>query len=134
MLNFSAQEIYLGIMKTLRIQNDEGETQDQEEFLLYKEGRIDLRRGTHEDLRFQRKVRDFAASFQICRKLYLCGGEREVAGKEEFLTEFFSSDYFGKCEDLTPLTEGRSCLSLCGLPSLLLAIGGYREDTLDEVE
>ena len=52
----------------------------------------------------------------------------------EFLNEFFSTDYFGKCEELAPLIESRSCLSLCGQPSILLALGGFKEDTLSTVE
>ena len=81
--------------------------------------------GTREELKFDRKFPDYSARFQANRKLYVCGGQTKLNGKDYILSDFFSFDYSGKSEELEPLSCRKSSLSLSGIATELIALGGY---------
>ena len=74
-----------------------------------------------------------SALFQINRKLYRCGGSKSFT----FSTSgscFASLESSGEEVDLASLRSSRRALSLCGLPSLLLSLGGWNEGQLTTCE
>ena len=78
--------------------------QKKEEVLLCIDGLgFDIKTGKKENTYFTKTVQNYFASFQINRKLFFCGGEAEINGKEEKIADFFSVDYFGKSVELQPM-------------------------------
>lgn len=49
--------------------------------------------GKKEAVKFERKIPDFSARFQINKKAYVCGGERKINGAFESISDFFSFNY-----------------------------------------
>ena len=76
---------------------------------------------------------DYSVHFQINRKLFLSGASRYLKGvsifakpEEEIIPEFTSLDYSGKRTELQPLQKARKDLTLSGIPSHLVAVGGRK--------
>ena len=61
------------------------------------------------------------APFQVNKKLYLCGGFQKTA-----LSDFYCVDYQGKTTTLPEMKSKRNFLSLAGLTSHLISLGGWR--------
>ena len=68
------------------------------------------------------------------KRLYVCGGDVEIKGEKEPTSDFFSIDCEGISSLLQPISQSRSCPSLNGLPSELIAIGGWNGDNLTACE
>ena len=60
----------------------------------------------------------------------MCGGEKPLNNSFEYVSLFFSSDAEGKCQELAPLSYCREYVSLTGLSSVLLALGGWCDANL----
>ena len=54
----------------------------------------------------------------------MCGGRQ---GDNHFLSDFYSVDYESHTHDLAPMKYKRASVSLSGLPTRLIAIGGKQE-------
>ena len=87
-------------------------------------GRLLLKSGRLQKLQCTRNFPPLGGIFQTDRKLYIAGGRWYSAGHEEYFGALLSMSYSGQLTELEPMKHPRSMLSLCGLPSLLLAIGG----------
>ena len=115
------------LLECVRVKGEVEVPSLKETNLLYLNGRFNLKTGKKEPLKFEKEFPQWSGRFQINRKMYLCGGERIVNGKVESIADFFSLDYLGKSQDLQPMSHKRGALSLSGLPSELIALGGWRE-------
>ena len=89
--------------------------------MLCHEGlRFYIKTGNKEETKLERRVPDSCATFQTNRKLYICGGFH--AGLR---TDLLSIDYSGKHVKLHSMKHEWQHLSLTGLSSELIALGGY---------
>ena len=132
-IQFDPEEILMTLVDLIWVRGDED--QKKEDALLCQNGcRFDIKTGKKEEIKFDRSIPDWTSTFQINRKFYVCGGKAEINGKEERIADFFSVDYFGKSEDLQPMNHKRGALSLSGLSSQLIALGGWNEDNLKTCE
>ena len=129
MIEFDSHEILMALVELIRAKEDRNEK--REEALLSIDGyRFEIKTGKKEKIKFDRNIPQNCATFPINKKFYVCGGKAWIDGKPERIADFFSLDYFGKSEDLQPMNHKRSSLSLSGLPSQLIALGGHNEGSL----
>ena len=96
-----------------------------EELLIFKEGFYDLKKGGRVLKAFDKDIPDNYASFQLNRKLHVCGGSFFKEGGLNCLSSFFSINYLGKSEELADLPKPKCSLSLCGYSSRLISVGGF---------
>ena len=65
-----------------------------------------------------------ASSFQINKRLYICGGVRLSRTKTEIYRSTFSSiEYSGTMTQLVSMNQGRGNVSLSGISSRLISLG-----------
>ena len=130
---FHSEEILRALVGLIRVKG--AGDQQKEGALLCQEGaRFDLQTGKKEEIKFDRSIPDYSATLLIQRKFYSCGGRKDVNGKKEFIADFFRLDYFGKSEELPSMNHKRGAVSLSGLPSQLIALGGWNGDSLSTCE
>ena len=67
------------------------------------------------------------ASFQINRKLFLCGGLVDVGSA---LSHLYTIDEVNQLQRLAPIPQKRDAVSLCGLSYFLVALGGCNQTPL----
>ena len=122
LLQFNEQKMFEAMLQ--RIGGGGKCTCQKEEYLLYKRGRFSIRSGKQEEVKFETQIPDYSAKFQANRKLYVCGGVTKMNGKEEQFSRLTSFDYEGKSVELERMQVRRGGLSLSGLWSMLIAVGG----------
>ena len=90
-----------------------------------EEGMFDFKLGTHNAIHFQQHFPGITACIQFEHTLYVCGGCREKGPNFQYLNLFFSAKLSGECTVLAALIHERRGLSISGLPSEFIAVGGY---------
>ena len=104
----------------------------KEEYLLSYWAKFSLTAPKIESIQFDESVRS-SAFLQLQRKLYICGGGPKPKEKPTFthpLSSFYSMNYSGLCTSLASMSLNRSFLSLAGLPSTLIALGGNSHENI----
>ena len=105
-----------------------------EDSLLSVEGRIQIFKRERNTTHFlNTSTIDRSANYQINRKLFLSGGSRFDGGTKIY-SIFSSIDYSGIRIQLQPMKQERTAVSLSGLPSRLIALGGWRGHKLRAAE
>ena len=99
-----------------------------EDCLLYQKGKLDLKTGKLEKIKFEMPIPLHSALFQLNRKLYVCGGFTLIESKLESLSTHFTLDFEGKSEVLQSMEFKRGYLSLSGVIPQLIAIGGMDKE------
>ena len=74
LIRFDSEEIKRSILSALNIKDLE-DSVEKEDYLLYERGRIHLKTGARENLKFDRDFPDCSARFQMQKKMYVCGGQ-----------------------------------------------------------
>ena len=76
----------------------------REEYLLCQAGlRFDTATQKKEEILFTRNISGYAATFQINKRLYVCGGDNKISGDIVPFSDFFSVNYSGISEWLQPM-------------------------------
>ena len=96
--------------------------------------RFNTKSGKKEEISFDRNPPFHSARFQTNKKFYQCGGKLVMDGEQELTSQFFSIDSEGKSAMLESMKNERECVSLSGLPSQLIAVGGWNQDDLNICE
>ena len=86
--------------------------------------RFDLKTLEKETIELDRNITTWTARFQINRKLYICGGRAKINRNQLSIPDLFAIDQEGRSAELAPMRHKRQTLSLSGIPSQLIAIGG----------
>ena len=81
-------------------------------------------------IELDRNITTWTARFQINRKLYICGGRAKINRNQLSIPDLFAIDQEGRSAELAPMRHKRQTLSLSGIPSQLIAIGGFSKETL----
>ena len=81
-------------------------------------------------IELDRNITTWTARFQIKRKLYICGGRAKINRNYLSIPDLFAIDQEGRSSELAPMRHKRQTLSLSGIPSQLIAIGGFSKETL----
>ena len=74
LIRIDSEEIEKFILSALNIKDLE-DSVEKEDYLLYERGRIHLKTGARENLKFDRDFPDCSARFQMQKKMYVCGGQ-----------------------------------------------------------
>ena len=101
------------------------------QFLLNAENKFSIQTGARRFLSVDKFPLDSFASFQVNRKLFVCGGFiRDDFYDTEYTSNFFAMDCEGRTQELSPLPHRRDAISLSGLTSVLVALGGGYDSPL----
>ena len=122
------------VLGAIKIKGKKDTLPKREEYLLYHGGRFKIDSAKSEGIEFEKMAPFSSGRFQIYRKLYVVGGERQRRQKTEYLPSLFSLDYSGKQVELEPMRKERGMLSVSGLQSVLVAVGGWNQHSLDDCE
>ena len=121
------------LVDLIRVEGDENEK--REEALICRAGfKYVFETGKKEEIKIERSLPRMSITFQINKKLYLCGGFDKVEKVEQCVADFFTIDYDGKSADLAPMKNKRCHVSLSGLPSQMLSLGGWNQENLKVCE
>ena len=125
MIELDSEKLYLAVVDCIRVKEEDQEKREQA--LLSQTGlAFLLNSGKRKHIHFDWDIPEFAASFQINRKLYFCGGKAEREnGLPWVIADFFRVGYSGKSEALQSMNIERGALSLSGLSNQLIALGGF---------
>ena len=92
--------------------------------MVIKGHKFSIESGNKDELDFEKQVPKFGAIFQLNRKLFVCGGFVNY----EPTSRFFFLDYLGRAMHLESMKLSRGGVSLSGLTSALIALGGVGQE------
>ena len=98
-----------------------------EDSLLSLEGRLEKYTNKMKAIRFEKTTKlQWTGQFQVNRKLYLSGANQYRGVATNVFAKFSSLDYSGKMTELQPMQQPRTDVTLSGVPSHLIALGGWK--------